>query len=125
MEQLLDSEKLPYQVYRIFLAHTFENYLSKNFPGTRPAPFVNFDTERFLISRDDLPLPHKHFEVHTTGNILSAHWLLRAPTMLEILLNLWPTTKVGGLGWAIGGTRDNCGTIKATISCLNGTLRLI
>lgn len=106
VEKLLASDRLPYQVYRVFLSDSFETYLTANFPGGRPDRFVNFDTERFLISRDDLPIPSKYFEVHTTGDMLATHWLLRAPTMLEILMHRWPTTKVGGMGWAIGGTRN-------------------
>lgn len=106
VEKLLEADSIRYNLYKVYLANTVEDYLLQNFPEKRPDRFVNLDTKRFLISRDDLPVPKKYFEIHSVEGMLTAHLLLRATTMLEILMNQWSTSAVHGMGWAIGHSRN-------------------
>ncbi|MCB0832175.1 MAG: FAD-dependent oxidoreductase [Bacteroidetes bacterium] len=120
IEHLLRLDQLPYHVFRIFPADTFEPYLAEHFPppaGTdreqpRPTPLVNFDTHVFLLTHDsdarmDAENDDDYFEVQCIDGMLQAHSLLRLPVLLELLMNTWPTTKVHGMGWAIVRTQHD------------------
>lgn len=99
VELLLKQDRLPYNVYRVYLSKTFDGYLGKTFPNGAPTPLVSFDTHSFLVNTADYD--GRFFEVQSLDGLLTAHVLLRAPIMLEVLMNNWPTTKVHGIGWAI------------------------
>lgn len=84
---------------------------------------------RYYLTRIDFPIDRDHIDTRTGVWLLDftaenyieiqywnrstpmdsmhqAHRLLRAPTMLEIMGNKWPTTKVHGMGWAVCQTED-------------------
>jgi hypothetical protein len=96
LEQILNPEE-QYQFVRMYPAKT-------NFE-TDPAP-VDMHTGAWIFT--DRNQPRSFFEVqfwsplvHPNLGMREGHRLLRFPTILEIVCNRWPTTKVHGIGWAV------------------------
>lgn len=94
-----DSDDLKYCVLTYYLTEIPTKY----FPaGLALDPeVIECGSRVFIVNR----LNESCLEIHCDEGMSQAHFLLRAPTIFEILLNKWPTTKVHGIAWAVRNTR--------------------
>ncbi|HEY9777211.1 MAG TPA: NAD(P)-binding protein [Planktothrix sp.] len=97
LDLLFDDEKLPYHLYRVFLADNFP----ENDPERSIDQFVNTDTWLYIL---DQRKKGEYLEVICAEGMHQAHTLLRVPMLIEVMGNNWPTKSVHGLGWAVKNT---------------------
>jgi hypothetical protein len=99
LEHLMpDSDDFKYHIFGIYLADDPARYLPA--PGELDADVIDCGSRVFLINRKE----ERCLEIHCDEGMSQAHALLRAPTIFEVFLNKWPTTKVHGMGWAVRNT---------------------
>lgn len=106
LEHALDKETPEYHFVRIFVQPTANNF---EIDPSAPIDTKTGVTLHNCMSKDNSLLVcfESTYSDAPERGMRSAHLLLRVPTLLELLGNQWPITKVGGIGWAVTATLEH------------------